>query len=298
MNANLNSNVQMYNDMSGLARLKARAAQNEVAAGQEAARQFEALFVQMMLKSMRAANAVFGEERDTTYEEMFDRQVAMELTRDRGIGLAQLLTQQLSLIDNDEAVETPLASPPSFTLSRTPRSASRADWRPESPARFLSDIWRFAEQAARSLGTEPEPIAAQAALETGWGQKLIRDRTGISVNNLFGIKANRGWDGERLTVATLEFEKGMPVPRMAQFRAYPDLSSAFDDYVSFLTSNPRYSEAVSGGLSAFGYVKTLQDAGYATDPNYAEKIQRIMGSEEFMRTARRLKVSAEAPRNL
>lgn len=298
MNANLNPNVQMYNDFSGLARLRADAARNEASAGLEAAKQFEALFVQMMLKSMRAANSVFGEKRDPTYEEMFDRQISMELTRDRGIGLAQLLTQQLSLTDGDENHSLMLNSPQTFTFNQLPRGPARADWRPATPAEFLHDIWPFAEQAAQDLGTEPEPIAAQAALETGWGQKLIRDRAGISGNNPFGIKAGSGWDGERLAVATLEFEHGLPVRRRAQFRAYPDLATAFDDYVRFLTTNPRYNDATGGGLSPTGYVKSLQSAGYATDPEYAEKIQRIMSSTEFNQTVSRLRTTPDMPTNL
>jgi len=298
MNVNLNSNVQMYNDFSGLARLRADAARNEAAAGMEAAKQFEALFVQMMLKSMRAANSVFGEERDTTYEEMFDRQIAVELTRDRGIGLAQLMTQQLSLTGGDDGNEYQLDAPQTLTFSQAPRQSARADWRPGSPAEFLHDIWPFAARAAERLGTEPEPIAAQAALETGWGQKLIRDAAGISGNNLFGIKAGRGWDGERMTITTLEYDQGVAAKQRAQFRAYPDLATAFDDYVSFLNTNPRYSEVTAGGLSPSSYVKSLQTAGYATDPEYAEKIQRIMGSSEFLQTTDRLRASTLEPRKL
>ena len=118
---------------------------------------------------------------------------------------------------------------------------------------------------------------------------MIRDADGVSGNNLFGIKADRRWDGERVAVKTLEYRGGIAERESAQFRAYPDLAAGFDDYVKFLKGNPRYTEATAGGLSAGDYARSLQDAGYATDPDYANKIRDVMTSPRFEMTVSELK---------
>lgn len=279
----MNQTGAVYNDFAGLANLKARAAQESPEATQEAARQFEALFVQMMLKSMREAGAVLGEERDTTYEEMFDQQVAVEMTRGRGIGIAEMLVRQL-------APTTPAAAaaPAPFDAAAARYSGpdrdispARADWRPDDPQQFVDDIWPLAEQAAQQLDIDPRTLVAQAALETGWGQKLIRDGAGVSGNNLFGIKADSRWDGERVTVSTLEYDGGVPRRMSAEFRAYPTLREGFADYVNFLQDNARYESATQGGLTPEDYAGSLQDAGYATDPRYADKIGDLVNGSRL-----------------
>jgi len=276
----MNQTGAIYNDFNGLANLKAQAAEKSPEATREAARQFEAIFVQMMLKSMRSAGAVLGEKRDTTYQEMFDQQVALEMTRGRGIGIAEMLVRQLG---TDSAKEKAGLAPLDTPASRSTRptveaTAKRADWRPAGREEFVRDIWPLAEHAAADLDIDPRTLVAQAALETGWGQSLIRDRAGISGNNLFGIKADHRWDGERVTVNTLEYDNGLPARVRDEFRAYPSLREGFEDYVRFLKDDARYDSVTKGGLTPEEYAGSLQDAGYATDPDYAEKIRGIVNS--------------------
>jgi flagellar protein FlgJ len=290
-------NPAIYHDFAGLRNLQADAARETPEAAREAARQFEALFVQMMLKSMRDASSVLAEERDTTYEEMFDQQVALELTRDKGLGIADLLVRQLSpghaaetanhqrRADNARVLQELTALP----------ASQRQDWQPAGPEQFVRDVWPHAEQAAVRLGVDPKALVAQAALETGWGQKLIRDRDGVSGNNLFGIKADQRWDGEKLTVTTLEYDGGIARRQHDQFRAYPNLRESFEDYVGFLKDNPRYDEAIRGGLSAEDFASSLQEAGYATDPHYADKIRGILKSLRIDLALGGLKDSPDLP---
>jgi flagellar protein FlgJ len=313
----MTANITSSNDFQGLAQLRYDASAHSPEAAREAARQFEALFVQMMLKSMRDANAVLGESQDTTYQEMFDQQIAMEMTRGKGLGMADMMARQLG-ITPEQPVANPVSSVeasipallsrisslrsstapafgelqapgfsdlpapdaprPDLSALETISSSERADFRPASREEFVREIWPLAVNAGRKLGVEPRAIVAQAALETGWGSRLIRDDAGVSGNNLFGIKADPRWNGERVSVATLEYEGGLPKPQRASFRAYPDLAAGFEDYVRFLRDNPRYGEALRNGADAGAYADQLQNSGYATDPRYAEKIRSIIAS--------------------
>lgn len=298
----MNQTGAIYNDFSGLANLKAEAAKESPEATREAARQFEALFVQMMLKSMRSASEVLGEKRDTNYEEMFDQQIALEMTRDRGIGLAEMLVRQIAPDQSGDSVrsdEAGLGLLDDFSVHSTrptiEPSRERSDWRPEDQTEFVRDIWPLAERAAADLDIDPRTLVAQAALETGWGQRLIRDGAGISGNNLFGIKADGRWNGERVAVNTLEYESGLPTRIRDEFRAYPSLREGFEDYVNFLKSNARYDSATKGGLTPEDYAGSLQDAGYATDPKYAEKINGIVNSPRLNELVGQLKIDTDTP---
>ncbi|MEZ5565140.1 MAG: glucosaminidase domain-containing protein [Gammaproteobacteria bacterium] len=290
--------ISTYNDFQGLSQLKSAASAGSPEATREAARQFEALFVQMMLKSMRDANAVLGEQHDTTYQEMFDKQIAMEMTQGKGLGLGDLMVRQLA----GGAGGTPQVSGSFAMPARPPASVNltmnRDDFRPESREAFIQEIWPLAVQAGEKLGVNPRAIVAQAALETGWGQRQIRDDAGVSGNNLFGIKADKSWSGQRVTVSTLEFEDGLPKPQRAQFRAYPNLQAGFEDYVRFLQTNPRYSDALQSGGNAQVYAERLQSAGYATDPRYAEKISDIIASPILGNGDTPLKTDGEVPNYL
>lgn len=310
-------------DFAALAQLRSRATTDSKAVTEEAARHFEALFVQMVLESMRSAGDVFGDGSDNTYRDMFDRQVALELSRGKGLGIAELLTRQLappgsaSTEDTPRAVSTAdfiaareaaLPSPPAagverrapnstgfqaataapmldFTQIGTPwrvgDASPRSNWRPASQEEFIRDVWPLAQRAGTELGVDPRAIVAQAALETGWGRNVARDSRGLSGNNPFNIKADTRWHGERVNVRTLEFEQGMLKPQIASFRAYPNLPAAFADYVQFMKSNPRYSDALANGSEPERYAESLQKAGYATDPQYADKLRSILGSSRF-----------------
>lgn len=132
-----------------------------------------------------------------------------------------------------------------------------------------------AKRAAAALGTMPEVLVAQAALETGWGQHVMSGDGGVSSHNLFGIKADPSWHGETVRRATLEYFDGHPVRVTAAFRAYEDYGAAFDDYAKFIQSNPRYQRALERAAEPAAYARELQRAGYATDPDYARKILQI-----------------------
>jgi flagellar protein FlgJ len=330
-------------DFVGLAELRARAAQaqtagraNGKAGGQaevtrEAARQFEALYVQMMLQSMRQASEAFGTGEDTTYRDMFDQQIALEMTRGKGLGLADVLVRQLApgeaagdgLREPTAAdfvaarqAAAPSAPAPRIALGQPRHEALLAaaslpalelppepattpgpwkDWRPATPEAFIRDIWPHAEAAGAKLGVDPRAIVAQAALETGWGRNVNRDERGASSHNLFNIKADARWSGERTSVRTLEFENGLPKPTVAAFRSYPDLASAFDDYVQFLKGNPRYSNALANGSRPERFADSLQSAGYATDPSYAGKLRSILSSARLNDVVGELKNLARVP---
>jgi len=279
----MTNNVSMYNDFAGLAQLREDSKEQSVEATREAARQFEALFVQMMLQSMRDAGSVFAEDRDRTYEEMFDRQIALELTRNKGLGIADLMMRQLA-VGNEELpkVEQFSTFPGRVAaLTNMPGVGARADWQPAGRDEFVSDLLPFAEKAAATLGLDPKVLIAQAALETGWGQRVIRDGNGVSSNNLFGIKATGNWNGDSLTIPTLEYENGAASRRREPFRAYDDLSSGFDDYVKLITGSERYSTAIENSANPEAYLDALQEAGYATDPNYAGKIKAILNGPDL-----------------
>lgn len=146
-----------------------------------------------------------------------------------------------------------------------------------SPAEFIATMLPMAEKAAKRLGVEPRFLVAQAALETGWGKSMIKQKDGSNSHNLFGIKAN-GWSGESAKVTTTEYVNGKPTKQVAGFRAYDSFEQSFNDYVRLLENNERYKPAiqvasVSGDSERF--VNELQRAGYATDPQYANKINQI-----------------------
>lgn len=143
-----------------------------------------------------------------------------------------------------------------------------------TPEGFVASIWPHAQQAARELGVNPRALVAQAALETGWGRKLIQRDGGGSAHNLFGIKAS-GWKGERATTGTHEYVNGVRHNQTASFRAYASPAESFADYVRLLKTNTRYQPALQAGGDVRGFAQGLQKAGYATDPSYAAKIAAI-----------------------
>lgn len=141
------------------------------------------------------------------------------------------------------------------------------------PEAFIAEIMPLAKKASEALNVPAEKLVAQAALETGWGKHVIRNADGSTSHNLFGIKADNRWSGNSATVQTLEYFDGQPVNVAAQFRSYDSYASSFDDYVRFIQGNERYQPALA---KADKYAEQLQHAGYATDPHYAEKINRIV----------------------
>ena len=162
-----------------------------------------------------------------------------------------------------------------------------------SPEHFIRVLYPAAQEAARALNVKPEVMLAQAALETGWGRYMIRDESGKNNFNLFGIKADKRWSGEQAVVTTLEYRGGIAQKEKAAFRAYDSYEGSLNDYARFLQANPRYTKALSQAHDAVNFTRELQQAGYATDPAYADKIQRILRSPTLQ-----LALSAKDSRNV
>jgi flagellar protein FlgJ len=162
-----------------------------------------------------------------------------------------------------------------------------------SPEQFVKELWPCAEEAGKELGVDPRHLLAQAALETGWGKSLPCDANGKTSFNLFGIKAGDSWSGDSVSVRTLEFEGGVPMPKVAKFRSYDSAADSFRDYVALLRDNPRYAEALNTGSDTDAFANALQRGGYATDPAYAQKISAISQNLRISETS--LKSSTEAP---
>lgn len=327
--------ASLFTDLNQLQKLKGQAQDDAQAALKGVAREFEQLFMNMMLKSMRQANDVLADDSPFNssevkfYQEMFDQQLTLDLSRRESLGLADIIVQQLSQRapavtrpDTDEEdrsadslteqmlnralasgpVPTPAGQPyraPSTaavpvadeTLTEPPAadevSTPARPERFESPAQFVAQLLPLAQQAAAELGVDPSVLLAQAALETGWGKFISRDAgTGRSSYNLFNIKADRSWQGDAVQVQTLEYRDGLAQRQQARFRAYADYAASFADYVDFLRSNPRYQQALEQGSDPTRFVRELHNAGYATDPDYAGKIERIFNGELLAGLAR------------
>lgn len=140
---------------------------------------------------------------------------------------------------------------------------------------FVSSIAPWAQEAGNRLGVAPEIVAAHAALESGWGNRPLKQAGGGDTNNLFGLKAGGNWRGDVAQAVTTEYEQGSAVPKVERFRSYPDRATAFRDYTQMLLTNPRYRSALNVGGDVHAFARGLAQGGYATDPAYAEKLARV-----------------------
>jgi flagellar protein FlgJ len=279
--------------------LKRAAGNNDPAAIRTVAQQFEGMFTRMMLKSMRDAigpDPMFGSDQEQMYQGMADDQLSIQLSKGKGFGLADMLVRQLQKMGvkgADEAANAtdtagPAGKAPAMTApgaagakaaaaySATERvsttSSTAAD---AAQTNFVQDLWPQAQEAGQLLGVDPRHLIAQAALESNWGRNMPRDSAGRCSNNLFGIKASAGWSGATLTSDTQEFQGGVATTTSAQFKAYATPAQSFQDYVALLRNNPRYSTALNTGDDARAFATGLQRGGYATDPDYANKIAAV-----------------------
>ena len=322
--------------------------ESKKAALQEAAQQFEAIFMQMLLKSMRKAQEVlesdspFNSQSTKFYRDMSDQQMAVELSSNGSLGLTDLIVRQLggddnftprTVLRNDGNLEQvnkankPAATSANFdnvnpfdafsalnnsalnnsasnksTVNKTSETLTQnlttipfvpsikanndVDTTEQSvnfstplftePKDFVSALTEPAKAVQEKIGVPFQVVIAQAALETGWGQKIIKDQQGSSSNNLFNIKADNRWAGEHIQKDTLEFELGTMVKKSAPFRAYQSFDESFNDYVNFLTDNDRYQDALQNPSNVEHFLQGLQKAGYATDPQYADKIMATL----------------------
>lgn len=353
-----------YSDLNRLNQFKVGKDRDSEGNIRKVAQEFESLFMNEMMKAMRAANNVFAEgnfmnsNESKTYQDMYDQQLAVTLSKEQGVGLAEVLTRQLSKsgkssapnpfaqVSNEVAAvaqvgdrqlpevdsrrddaallnQRRLALPPRLTdrllagivppsdalaasaapgqplvagivspaaaaaVDKAPRLADELGGRrlaqpPLAPGKaafaskdeFIATLLPMAQAAAEKIGVDPRYLVAQAALETGWGKSVMRQQDGSSSHNLFGIKSH-GWQGDSARALTTEYVAGKQVKEAASFRAYDSFEQSFEDYVSFLQGNGRYKEALDTTSNPERFVKELQQAGYATDPQYARKVAQI-----------------------
>ena len=292
----------VYTDFQGLSQLKAKAAKDADAALDEVARQFESLLLQQMLKSMREASGGEGlmeSDQSRFYREMFDQQLAIHLADNGGIGLSKMIQRQLGgnpvnptpkgLDDYRIEANYPSLSQSELSAVRKHRGQEESDSRSWSATEFVQKLWPWAREAAAKIGLAPHALIAQSALETGWGKHLMQMADGRSSHNLFGIKADKNWDGDRVAVGTIEYEQNVAVRKKAWFRAYDSFRESFNDYVNFLQTNPRYRQALSAVHDSERYFHELSNAGYATDPQYAEKISAVLNGPQMKHALQQLK---------
>lgn len=317
---------QAYTDIQGVQKIRQLGHSDERAAIAEVAKQFESMFLQMVMKSMRAAGEIFASDSPFNsfemrfHQDMLDQQTALSLSEGRGIGLAAALTQQMTRnygldapaqqpskqqfavaayqanprqleqtptvlqlmqrmsdamtarVQPGAALETTSNNSETVTQKDTETTQSFA-----TPEDFVSALWPLAEKIGAQLGVSPKVLIAQSALETGWGKSVDQ----LGHNNFFGIKADARWQGEVQRLPTLEYRHGVAEQRREAFRAYADEQASFSDYAEFISNNPRYQQALQHADNPYRYVEELQKAGYATDPHYAAKVQRIMDSDSL-----------------
>ncbi len=332
-------------DTQGLNQLKLDAKQSSPESLKQAAQQFEAVFMNMLMKSMREAtpqDGMFESEQTRMYTSMLDQQLTQRMAS-RGIGLADVMVRQLSIamsippevegatpeggvaapglpaqgfplnapglvVPQSQSQSQP-ALPASTRVSDNPQRESdllrakaqvesyipqgdleplsgnadllRATARVESSApphvdAFVQRMLPHAQEASASTGIPPQFMMGQAALETGWGKSEIRGANGENSYNLFGIKAGSGWRGRTVDIVTTEYVNGKPQKQVDTFRAYDSYADSFRDYANLLRANPRYQNVLAQGQDARGFAQGLQQAGYATDPNYAQKLTSVI----------------------
>ena len=272
--------VNTWTDLSGFNGMRAAAQSDAQSALPAVAKQFESIFTQMMLKSMRDAGAGDGDgltdsQASDSWRDMFDQQLSINLSQSgKGLGIAQMLVKQLGGASGSvsaDGVQQQLNSAAGSVAS----AAQKAEpFLPQNAADFVAKLLPSAQEAAKKLGVSVKAVLAQAALETQWGQHMPHGK-GQSSNNLFGIKAGSSWDGKKVSVPTVEYEDGVAVRKQANFRAYNSAGESFDDYAKMISENPRYAGAKGHGDDVMGFAKGLVAGGYATDPSYAHKLASI-----------------------
>lgn len=282
-------------DSKGFGDLRQSARAGSPEALKTTAVQFEAMFVNMMMKSMREAtpqDGMFDNQQTKMFTTMLDQQTSQDIAK-KGIGLADVLVRQLSktLQQQDVSAGDPMARAllDQAKLQRSieasggasamagKASAAAAD-KPAHVRAFQDKLTSHAEEASRASGIPAKFMLGQAALESGWGRREIKGRDGSNSHNLFGIKAGPDWKGRVVETATTEYVNGKPQVRVEKFRAYDSYADSFKDYARLITKNPRYEKALAAANStdAAGFARNLQNAGYATDPNYATKLASII----------------------
>jgi flagellar protein FlgJ len=343
--ASVTANSQNFLDINGLNSIRQQSKETDKgskdAALQTAAKQFEAIFMQMLMKSMRKAQEVlesdspFNSESTKFYRDMHDQQMSLELSNNGSLGLSDLIVRQLGGDTESFTSQSFLRSDTRFSKNnglltqdvnqgksivaegilisakdrqtndsgdhqgnnqnalfsmpqRAPSSSNSVNALNDKPSvyetlalqepqykqpkDFVTALIKDAKRVEEKLNVPFEVVIAQAALETGWGQKIIKTENGQSSNNLFNIKADKRWDGDKTNKETLEFEQGAMVKKREPFRVYESIGESVNDYINFLSNSDRYKGALDKANNVEHFLHNLQSAGYATDPKYAEKI--------------------------
>jgi peptidoglycan hydrolase FlgJ len=272
-----------YTDVQGLNTLRTQARAQDPEALRSTAKQFETIFTKMMLQSMRDARLgedIFGSSAGDMYQSMFDDQIALEMSRGQGIGIAEMLLEQLKRSSSPTPAPTSTPTLTPLTTAATsqtvdPTAFNTNSAKPGSREAFIESILPAASQAAETLGVSTKAVLAQAALETGWGRSVPRAADGRSSHNLFGIKANERWSGPRVEQLTTEFVNGTPQRQVESFRAYSSPAESIADHARLLARSPRYAAVRDTGDNIAAYGAALQQGGYATDPQYAKKLEAV-----------------------
>ncbi|MEW6989331.1 flagellar assembly peptidoglycan hydrolase FlgJ [Colwelliaceae bacterium 6441] len=302
--------AQNFLDINGLNSIRQQSNADDKAskkaALETAAKQFEAIFMQMLMKSMRKAQEVlesdspFNSESTKFYRDMHDQQMSLELSNNGSLGLSELIVRQLGgdsenftpqsqfkanvfqgadksqLTDKSNDLLQPQRRqfPDYVSKANVDTSSNTAidhsDFK--QPQDFISALTEPAKLVEKKLNIPFEVVIAQAALETGWGQKVIKTEQGNSSNNLFNIKADSRWSGDKTHKETLEYQQGAMVKKREPFRVYQNIGESINDYINFLSKSERYQDALKQTGNVEQFLHNLQGAGYATDPNYANKI--------------------------
>jgi flagellar protein FlgJ len=315
-------------DAKSIDDLHLMAKKNPDEALQKAAQQFEALFMNMLMKSMREAtpkDGLFDSQQTQFFTQMYDQQLTQQLSA-KGIGIADMMVKQLSRVNN--LLEQKVSTNPTDETSATINSVNNStkDMHPndksgqlwpgsqtslnaapsigkispfegvsvnlpiEAPFKklsnqsmdFIEKLLPHAKAVSQSTGIPPQFMLAQAALESGWGKHEIRHADNSPSHNLFGIKAGASWKGDIVETVTTEYVNGVPQRVSEKFRAYSSYAEGFNDYARLLSDNPRYANVLKSN-DAVTFANSLQRAGYATDPSYADKLIRILNSDALQK---------------
>ncbi|MCW8407758.1 flagellar assembly peptidoglycan hydrolase FlgJ [Legionella sp. PATHC035] len=281
-------------DFSALNELKVQAQNNAKEALPEAAKQFEGIFLQSMLKSMRMGQHFLeesspfrGKDRET-FQDMLDAQYASTIANSKGVGLAEMLAKQMehNLPNAEPTEKRGTETVNSDSISAKPVKQEQ-DKSTSTIDEFVKSIWPKAKQAASIIGLDPKILMAQAALETGWGKFVTKDANGASSNNLFNIKSGNSKEFDSVNVTTTEYIADTPIKINASFRKYPSVEQSFNDYISLIKGNDRYQNALASAANPELFVNELHKAGYATDPDYSTKILSIYHGDELNQAIQR-----------
>jgi flagellar protein FlgJ len=276
--ASLVNPTRMVSDAASLDGLRNVAARDPKTAAKEVARQFESLFMNELLKSMRASIESSGMTDNAGTKlgtELLDAQLANKMVGRPG-GLSEVIARQLERQMSLTQGPIPSTSSANNSLPVISAPGSTPKIPEKSAAGFIEQHSSAAQAAADKTGIPAPFMLAQAALETGWGKREIIGNDGSVSHNLFGIKAGANWKGPTVDVTTTEYIGGRPQQVVQSFRAYASEAQSFADYANLIKNSPRYAAVMAAGSDAKGFAQGLQRAGYATDPAYADKLGKVI----------------------